>query len=474
MAKSRTNSALREHQNYMKPILITLSIGILSSWSALSAPQFESHYNQAVVKAKKADVPYAVMVHGSTWHPASKMLMEKIWTPTVLGKRVSEPIILANVNVRQGLTKDQAESEAASRKGWSDKGISSYPALQFYSSEGKLLQIYQGKQIRAIANPAAMSALLNSLSKAAQERSEYLAQLESAAVKADKNKQIKILNKMLKLPLKHEEKMLEMLKAADPQDRSGWQARLKFSESGFLRHITKLLSDDKSDDALKEVNELIANDSFTPSQTAAILGAKGKILVAKEDYVAAWDQFKAAYEADPYGSTGKTMLNYGEYKALVPSRGGVTKDSALYGKEIGENISRDFASYKQSSNSSDDGKEHESLMKGAVAGQGFAFHTDREKDAHIIIDLGAESEVIAVEIVNRKQAKLRSRAASLKMELSSDKLAWTPVWRAEKAQAQWDVILKKPMNARYIKLSLDSSYPEYLHLSSVNVFGDRK
>ncbi len=457
----------------MKLLLTTISLCLLST-VAIAAPQFEKNYNSAAAEAKKTNTPFAVLVHGSSWHPASKKFINQLWTASALGDNVTQPLILTDVEIHQSLTKEEAKTDAESRKGWNKKSVYSYPALQIYSASGELLQNYQGRQLRGCSTQRALTSHLNNLAEAATERARLMAELKSPDIADDKKGQLELLVKLLKLPLIHGKPVVELLKAADAEDKTGWQARLKFNESSYLRHMTRLINEKKTKQALAEVTELLEKSIYTPAQTAALHGAKGKVLVAQKDFVGAWASFKKAYEIDPYGSTGNTMRNYGELRAMQQSRSGFSKTSALYGKKIGENISRDFATFKASSIEYDDGKHHGSLVKGDHSPTGFAFHTAVEKGAHIIMDLGAECEVNALQILNRSEPKLYGRAATLRLSVSNDQLTWTTVWSAEKAEKQWDIMLEKSINSRYLKLSLHSPKPEPLHLKAVNVFGKRR
>jgi len=121
--------------------------------------------------------------------------------------------------------------------------------------------------------------------------------------------------------------------------------------------------------------------------------------------------------------------------------------------------------------------EVETLLKGTCR-SGFAFHTNDEKNPWIIIDLKKEKSVGAVLIENRSD-ELQDRAKTLTMWVSSDGKSWVQVWMAEVASGQWTAIPEKiqagatvkPVQARYIKLGLDTETPTALHLRSVAVFG---
>ena len=102
----------------------------------------------------------------------------------------------------------------------------------------------------------------------------------------------------------------------------------------------------------------------------------------------------------------------------------------------------------------------------------WAFHTARERNPSITIDLGRVDTIRGLEILNRRH-DLQERAAGLTLHLSADGETWHEAWRADSVQNQWHAILETPMPARYIKLSLPGDEERYLHLFRVRVFGDR-
>ena len=116
-------------------------------------------------------------------------------------------------------------------------------------------------------------------------------------------------------------------------------------------------------------------------------------------------------------------------------------------------------------------EDYPTLMKGRHAKGGFAFHTAAEKDAHIVIDLQDACEVRALRITNRSSQV--ARAESLTLWTSSDGSTWEKAWASESVQPAWDVLLKSPVTARYLKLGLDRKTPEHLHLKAVDAYGKR-
>ncbi len=101
----------------------------------------------------------------------------------------------------------------------------------------------------------------------------------------------------------------------------------------------------------------------------------------------------------------------------------------------------------------------------------FAFHTENEPDANVVIDLKREKEIVGATILNRADDRpdIENRAASLAMWLSDDNRDWRCVWKADSAQPVWSFELNQPQRARYVKIGLRDA--NFLHLKRVRIYG---
>jgi alpha-L-fucosidase len=121
--------------------------------------------------------------------------------------------------------------------------------------------------------------------------------------------------------------------------------------------------------------------------------------------------------------------------------------------------------------------EKDTLLNGTCQGN-FAFHTQEEKDPSILIDLGQKKTTAAVVIENRNDM-LQERAASLKLWVSNDGKNWEQVWSATGPQPRWVAVperrvagaIVKGVDARYLKLGLETGELGTLHLRSVRIYG---
>ena len=447
----------------MRIILLLLVLPSLTFGKTTRSPNFV----EATALAKKSGRPLAVYIHGSSWHLASKRFHELIWQKNTFISALTEPLLLTHIEVKQQLEKEAAAKHSEPFKGWNQKTVRTYPAIQVYGSDGHLLQTLSGAELRNLASPDTLAQYLINVAKLAQQRRKLLSQIESTK---DTDK-LEFLSQLAELPLNNEPKITEQFKALDPGDKTGWQARLSFKNWDFVRHITGLVNADKYDEALAEIQKQLNVPGHSPIQLALIHGAKGRVLAAQEKLSEAWTAFKKAHQCDPKGPNGIAMLAYGKRVAGVPLRAALPDNSSLLGKDIGENISRDHATVTLSSAASDDPTQHKFLFKGPFAKVGYAIHTDAEKEAHCIVDLQDTCTIEALRITNRKTQAVRAK--TLTVWTSDDQKSWQQIWAAEKEEASWDILLKKPISARYLKYGLNSPKPEYLNLQAIDIFGSR-
>ena len=447
----------------MRPFLLLLAF----SASAFAGPTRAPNFVEAGKLAKKSERPLAIYVHGSSWHPSSKRFLDLIWTKPDLPEGLNHPLILTNVEIKQHLDKEAAQKHAESHKGWNGKSVRTYPAIQLYGFDGHLLTTLSGAELRGLSSAKALAHRLNQFTELANQRRAFLGKINSAEGSA----KLVLLAELSDLPFNNEPKIIEQFKALDPDDQTAWQARLSFKNWDFVRDITSLVKANKSDEALTEIDKQLKISGQPPERLALIHGAKGRVLADEGKLTEAWTAFQKAHQCDPKGPNGIAMLAYGTRVAGVPLREALPTDSALIGKEIGENISRDHATVSLSSASNDDPTQHQFLFKGPFAKVGFAIHTDSEKKAHCLLDLQTPCQVRALRITNRRTQS--TRAKTLTLWASEDQKSWQQIWAADQAELAWDILLEKPIKARYLKVGLNSPVPEYLNLQAIDVFGSR-
>ena len=296
-----------------------LAIATVSSMTLAYSATAQIHPPQAKVTrsgsfvtastlAKIHRTPFAIYVHGSSWHPVSRVFKEKLWDASDLQSSLHHAVILSQIHIRQHLSKEQQKAAAIDYKGWKANSVRSYPAIQIYTADALLLKTYSGKELRILSSPRALAAHLDHILALAKKRKSLIKQIQSTS---DKKAQLQLLTTLIELPLNHGPLEVKLLKQIDPDDSSGWQAQLLFKNWNFVRHITALAKAKKTAQALQEIAKLLENPRLTTEQRCLTLGAKGKVLLSLGKTDEAWQAFLAAYQTAPKSPNALAMLNYG-------------------------------------------------------------------------------------------------------------------------------------------------------------------
>ena len=301
MAKNRTKAT---------HLLLSLALAVAFSLNVQAAATRAPTFTKALPIAKSKGQPLLVLVHGSSWHTASQRLNDLVWQDYGFSHLLSSSVVMTSIHIRQNQTKDAAELEKKNREGW-NKSISTYPAVQVYSSDGQILATMQGRALIKSATAEKLAALLNPLIEAANLRTKLLSQYQSAAAAGKHTDAIKKLCQLNELPINKEPDILKMLERVDPSDRSGWQAQISFSGWDYMRDITKRLEEGQAVEVLAETERALKSRANTPDQRTIIYGARGRALVALDRKDDAWICFQKAAAEVPNSANGKAVLNYG-------------------------------------------------------------------------------------------------------------------------------------------------------------------
>lgn len=446
-------------------LLCLLPFGLLAGQTRVDS------FTEGLSKAKSLEAPLAVLIHGSSWSGASKRLHEEIWQNLRFANLLASPSVITSIHVRQNQGGETAERDKARQKGWKDEPVKTHPAVQVYGHDGQLLKTLQGRALIQAGSKAKLAAVLNSTLKAARQRTVLLRDYKSAIAAGNNAKALDALEALIRLPLNREPGILKKLKQVDPQDRSGWQARLNFSGWEHMRETTRRLGKGEAAQVLSDSNKRIALNVHPPKQLTFILAAKGRALAKLGRHDEAWRCFYQGAAQVPGSPDSIAIFNYGLRVAGAATRDILDPRSPLARARAGENLTKDRASFTLSSQAHDNGSQHATLFSGPYSPRGSAFHTNNEAGAHIIIDLDGPCELRALNIVNHNNN--RQRASGLTIWISSNQRNWKKIWQAEKVQAKWEIILDSPVRASFLKVGLPEDSRNFLHLQAVDAYGKR-
>jgi hypothetical protein len=461
MATSRTN----------RIVAIIAAVAAASLASAAEVGRADG-FAEGQRLAAGVGVPHLVLVHGAPWQPLGTRLLDVIWNSDALAGSLEQPAILTAIAIPHDPGEEEIRTFNQLHLGWNPKSYSTLPALQLHAADGHLLLVRQGRALRELATPGEFAAFANQVLADAATRRELLAALDAAEAENDQAPAHGLLDRLLALPFTPDPGTLERLTRLDPDDRLGWQARPGVQPwDTHLREITARIRDGKAAEVIEEMDRRLVAGSATPPQQTLLLGGKGMALASLDRLTDAWQCFQDAHAAAPNDPLARALHRHGIRIAGLPLRETLPDDSTLRGREVGRNLTRDHATFTLSSASSDNPADHASLFRGQHAAAGFAFHTDAESDAHIVIDLHGDCRLRALRIVNR--STLHQRAETLTLWTSGDGKSWQRQWRAEAPAPAWEVVLDPPVPARFLKLGLDRDTPEHLHLRAVDAYGER-
>ncbi len=299
-------------------ICLLLTLGISCSWAKITkVPEFTA----ALEKGAELNRPVAVLIHGASWHPLSKRMLNEIWDDSDFQKSLKQDYVLTHIDVPQGQDGEQRKAFDKAHEGWNRKTISSYPAVQLFASDGTLLKTYQGKQMVPLSVAETLAAHMDGTAQAISERDSLLGDLKAARAEGDQVREKKLLLQRAELDLNPEPKFVEQLAKADPGDQSGMQAKLKFQGWNFLRAMRELSDKGEFAKAHEQIDALLALDRFTRAEKALIMASKGRVLVGEKKPSEAWQWFQKAVAQDPYGPDGKAIQRYAERSVPAADRG---------------------------------------------------------------------------------------------------------------------------------------------------------
>lgn len=179
-------------------------------------------FAEASALASKEGAPIVIYVHGSSWHPASRLFGEKIWSSAEFRSTLPDGVVLTDIHLKQLLDEEAAKAQAKELEGWNRKTIRTFPALQVFGADGHLLKTVQGREMREIISPAILSKIVQEALVSMAQRKDLLAEIEAARQKKDAEKELEALIRLVKQAKLSEAWVLfEEAKATDPEGPNG-------------------------------------------------------------------------------------------------------------------------------------------------------------------------------------------------------------------------------------------------------------
>lgn len=253
----------------MKPLLLALlATGALHAQVITPAA---AHWEEAAAAAKAQGRDVAVHLDGSDWSPvAASFRNQVLGAPSVRDA-------LAKGHVRLTLDFPERPSEAAKALEARNKAFGyrpwNLPGLALADERGRVYGYIPAMEAR---DAPTLLARVNALIAARQRMRAQLGAAEGQQGERRADALGKALAEIdLDLARGHFGDLVREIAKLDPKDATGWRLRYEFNDLAFLEGtVLRLVRDKKTDEALREIDQRLANTRITPDQRQRLLAAR--------------------------------------------------------------------------------------------------------------------------------------------------------------------------------------------------------
>jgi len=265
-----------------------------------------SSYAEALEKAKADQRDVLVLVHGSDWCRAGERFKESVWDNPKFTEALGDGFVRFNVDVMENPTEQQKQTLADRHKGFHVK-FGNYPLLIMVEPDGTRYKTVTGSTFPSTREET--TALILE-SRRARETRDYL--LGEAERTKDQVERASILFEALQVGAGKREEIVEAVKQADPNDKSGYLANLTFDRNQVLARSRQLAMEEKYDEAIRWLDEMIAQQGLSVEQRQWVGTAKGQVLRSWEGHRdEAFAAYMAAHELDSESVPGIAAFRLG-------------------------------------------------------------------------------------------------------------------------------------------------------------------
>ncbi|MBA4030320.1 MAG: hypothetical protein C0478_05425 [Planctomyces sp.] len=265
----------------MRSFLI-LTVVVCASFTFQTAsnagePRTAPTLSDAVEMAKTAPGDIVVLVTGSDWHPGSMKFLRDVFETSAFRNSLGGDVILVHV--------DHTEAAAANKEKDKKNNLGRYlfqvPLIGLYDAQGRDIgQLTENLESTPVDGVASQ---INELITKRKERD----QLWEQATKVQGKARADLLGKSLELmnigwginesyrpKVDAYKPVLAEIKASDPKDALGWQARYEFQPYKLLDEVTALAGKGQHNKALATIDEVLENKHLPVEYRQRALAAK--------------------------------------------------------------------------------------------------------------------------------------------------------------------------------------------------------
>jgi hypothetical protein len=251
----------------MKTLLLTL----MSAAASLAAQSAPAHWQEAAAAAKAQGKDVAVHLDGSDWSPVATSFRDQ-----VLGASAVRDA-LAKGHIRVSIDSPENPSDAAKALAEPNKPFGfrpwNLPGLALADERARAYGYVAAAEARDAAD---FLARLNAILAARERMRGHLAAAEALQGEARADALGKALAEIdLGLARGQFGEVVKEIAKLDPKDATGWRLRYEFNDLAFLEGtVLRLVRDKKVDEALREIDQRLANTRLTPDQRQRLLAAR--------------------------------------------------------------------------------------------------------------------------------------------------------------------------------------------------------
>lgn len=256
-------------------IALWMALGGPLATSVLAQAKVSESLSKAVENAPDVGGMVAVLVYGEKWSPTNEKYRDQVFLSRDLASKLSANVQLVCV----GFPEVHSEAEklfADSPDRLPRVGYRTFPTVLIFDGTGKLISMIQ--PVATFDSPLTLATELETRHGKMKQRDETLQQ----AAKVEGVEKAKLLGQMVrdlgvglgpwledsrKFALQD---IVDQIKAADPNDESGWGMAIGFPIGWIGEHISKLNSEEGLEQADAYLDRVLAIPQLLPEQRQQI------------------------------------------------------------------------------------------------------------------------------------------------------------------------------------------------------------
>lgn len=253
----------------MKALLLALLASGALRAQVVTPPA--AHWEEAAAAAKAQGRDVAVHLDGSDWSPVAKSFRAQVLGAPSVTEALSKGHVLVTID------SPERPSEAAKGLATRNKPFGyrpwNLPGLALADERGRVYGYIPAMEAR---DAATLLARVNALVAARQRMRAQLGAAEGQQGERRADALGRALAEIdLDLARGQFGDLVKEIAKLDPKDATGWRLRYEFNDLAFLEGtVLRLARDKKADEALREIDQRLANTRITPDQRQRLLAAR--------------------------------------------------------------------------------------------------------------------------------------------------------------------------------------------------------